>query len=765
MELGNLRLNLSALTPKTNEVTNEKVAETAKRKQKAKTAEPIEESWRRIFASKLSETDRQRLNEVKAAMDAGKLARNPSDCVNKAGNPKAFSKAEAMRLWKTLQESQREETLRKMVENTPENYELITTEVRFQALIEALSNERIIAVDTETTGVDVYTDVIVGLSLTLPNADWHVYIPVDHVNCEQLSREYVLEGLAPVFNDESIGKVLHNAIFDIAMFRRHGFDLKGVAWDTMTAMHMLNENEGDRTLGGAGSFKLKDLAPKYLKTPADTFDALFGRDAQFREVPLDIALVYAAKDTELTWKLYEFQHHHMEKMPTILEYYQTVEIPLLYVIVNLEANGYILDLDFAKEYGEKLHKRAEELRKELISELTPFHEGDGPLNLNSTQQMRPALSKAIGKELPNMDAKKTLKPLKDDYEIIAKLLEYKNIVKLSGTYIDTLPTKQNPTTKRWHSRFNPMGTVTGRFSSGKGEENTTEQGFNVQNQPQEARPMFSPPPGKVLMGADFKAQEIRCVAYLSEEPVLINAFLEERDPYAMMASNFYKRPYEEVYKNADGSDTKERKQMKVVWLATLYGMSDYSLADMLGVNKKDATEFKGELFGSMPKLSAWLKENEDFVRKNGFVWADLKARKRRLPDAKLTRKHIPYGKWNDPKYADAKKHNSRISRALRQATNARVQGSSSIQTKVTMIKAHEYCANKTGWSLWSSVHDELIFEVPEDFTWEEAQDIRDIMLNSYRWGDVVPNGTDIEVMRRWGEGVPVEEWFKTKGDD
>nr|MDF9458024.1 DNA polymerase [Bacillus pumilus] len=103
-----------------------------------------------------------------------------------------------------------------------------------------------------------------------------------------------------------------------------------------------------------------------------------------------------------------------------------------------------------------------------------------------------------------------------------------------------------------------------------------------------------------------------------------------------------------------------------------------------------------------------------------------------------------------------------MNRALRQATNARVQGSSSIQTKVTMIKAHEYCENKPGWKLWSSVHDELIFEVTEDFTREEAQDIRDIMLNSYRWGDVVPNGTDIEVMRKWGEGVPLDEWFKNK---
>jgi DNA polymerase I len=737
----NIQLNL-----RTDHDVSQRVKAAGNRKKAA--TETLDEAWQRILAMKNTDADQARLLEVKAAIQAGTIGRSPADAA------KRFSKAEALRMYKELAERQREDTLRKMVENTPVNYELVTTERQFQSLLTELAHEQIIAVDTETTGVDVYTDVIVGMSFSLPKAGRHVYIPVDHDTPVQLSREYVLEGLAHILYDETIGKVLHNAMFDIAMFRRHGSDLKGVVWDTMTAMHLLNENEP--------SFKLKDLAPQYLGVESDTFDTLFGRDAQFREVPLDIALVYAAKDTHLTWRLYEFQRHHMAKMPTILEYYQTVEVPLLYVIVDLEANGYILDLDFAKEYGEELRKRAEELSDELIETLSPYHEGDEPLNLNSPHQMRPALSKAIGKELPNMDAKKTLKPLAKDFEVVAKLLEYKKITKLSGTYIDTLPLKQNPTTKRWHSRFNPMGTVTGRFSSGKDEEDKSQQGFNVQNQPPEARPMFVAPPGKVLVGADFKAQEIRCVAYLSGEPVLINAFLEERDPYAMMASNFYKRPYEEVYKNADGSDTKERKQMKVVWLATLYGMSKYSLAEMLGVDTKAAVQFQTDLFESMPKLNSWIEGNKKFVEQHGFVWTDKQARKRRLPDAKKQRKQIPFGKWNDPKYEEYRKHNSAISRALRQATNARVQGSSSIQTKVTMLRAHEYCAKKPGWTLWSTVHDELIFEVPEGFTREEVQDIRNLMLNSYAWGDVVPNGTDIEVMRRWGEGIPVEEWFKAK---
>lgn len=731
-----VRLNIGAKSGDTKGVTD-KVRQAGAKKKAA--TETLDEAWARILAMKNNSVpDQAKLLEVRDAMQSGLVGRD--------SDGKRFSKAEALRMYKVLAEQQREQKLADLVESTPENYRLIVTERQFERLVDELKGEDIVAIDTETTGVDVYVDVIVGISITLPKRDYHVYIPVDHCDVEeQLDRQYVLDGLRPMLGDKSVGKVLHNAIFDINMFRRHDVKLTGVVWDTMTAMHLLNENEP--------SYKLKDLAPRYLGCESDTFSELFGKNAQFADVPLDIALVYAAKDTHLTWDLYRFQSDHMKKMPTIYSYYSEVEAPLLEVIADLEANGYVLDIEFAKEYGERLRKEAEELHEYLVAKLTPFHDGDEQINLNSPHQMKPALSKAIGKKLDNLDAKKTLKPLRKEFELIDRLLEYKRITKLSGTYIDTLPTKQNAGTKRWHSRFNPMGTVTGRFSSGKDEEDKSEQGFNAQNQPAEARPMFVAPPGKVLVGADFKAQEIRCVAYMSGEEVLINAFLENRDPYAMMASNFYKRPYEEVYKNADGSDTKERKQMKVVWLATLYGMSKYSLAEMLGADVNAAVKFQTELFESMPQLNAWIEGNRKFVEKNGFVWTDKQARKRRLPDAKLKLKG-----WGDPNFG-------KKNRAMRQATNARVQGSSSIQTKVTMIRAHEYCVNKPGWSLWSSVHDELIFEVPEDFTKEEADDIRRIMVDSYRWGDVLPNGTDIEVMRRWGEGVPLDEWFKQKEEN
>lgn len=284
----------------------------------------------------------------------------------------------------------------------------------------------------------------------------------------------------------------------------------------------------------------------------------------------------------------------------------------------------------------------------------------------------------------------------------------------------------------------------------------------MQNLPEEARPLFTASPGKVIVGADFSSQEIRAVAYLSGEPVLIDAFRKGIDAYSSMAANFYGKPYEEVYKNPDGSDTKERKEMKVVWLATLYGMSNFSLAEMLGITKVEADALQTELFNSMPKLKAWLDNVKEFAQQTGYVWMDRKQRKRRLPEARQQKEYIPYGKYNDSKFEEQRLKNSAINRSLRQSANAVVQGSSAIQTKVTMLALQELCHNREGWSLWSQIHDECLLEIPEDFTEEDIADIERVMVETYPWGDTVENATDIEIQTRWGEGMTIDEWFERK---
>src|SRR5690554_1641533 len=673
--------------------------------------ETLEDAWARILAMKNSDNDLRKLHEVKRAMDEGVIGREPESA------NKRFSKAEALRLHKVLTKQQREQKLADLVANTPDNYVLVADAKELERLVKRALKEPIIAVDTETTGLDVYVDVIVGVSLTLPTEDKHYYIPFEPTQDERALPSELLQTLKPLMETDQVAKVLHNATYDIAMFERHGITLNNVVWDTMTAMHLLNENEP--------SYALKNLATKYLREPSDTFGELFGKDAQFAEIPLDIALVYAAKDTDLTWKLYEFQMTHLSKMPTVLDYYRRVEVPLMYAVYDMERTGFVIDAEYAKEYGTEMKVVIDALEAELKAELNVE-------NINSNKQLKPALERIICEELPNLDAKRTLKPLKKKHAIIAKLLRYRELAKLYSTYISVLPEKIHPVTGRLHARLNANGTVTGRFSSGG-------NGVNLQNQPKEARKLFKAPPGYVIIGADWSQQEVRCAAYFTQEPTLLEAYASGRDVYASLASEFYGKPYEEC-----GDGTPERKAMKVVVLAVMYGMGPGALSDMLDISMDEAKAFMEEFFRKMPNIERWINEAKDFAKKNGYVWMDKQQRKRRLPEAK--RKTRGY----DPE----------VSRALRQGPNAIIQGTSAIQSKTTIVELHKFVKRK-GWALWCTVHDEALVLAPEDFTREDLAEFENVMLNSYVFGNV-PNKTDIEIMRVWGEGMTPEAWFKQK---
>lgn len=690
---------------------------------KAGANETMDEAWARIFAQKNSESDLRKLQAVKAAFEAGKIGREP---VANGKKPKRFSKAEALRLYAQLAERERESKLAELVEKTPENYRLVLSLEELRKVADVpynIVNEPVIAVDTETTGLDVYVDVIVGVSITRPGENLHYYIPFKPTKDERALPAEYLQELKALIESEKIGKVLHNALYDMAMFERHGITLNNVVWDTMTAMQMLNENEM--------SYQLKKLATKYLAEPSDTFEELFGKNAQFADVPLDVALVYAAKDTDLTWRLYQFQLHHLSKTPTILDYYKRVEVPLMYAVYDMERTGFEIDTEYAKEYGKEMKAEIDQLERELVDQL-------GGININSNQQLKPALESIIGETLPNLDAKKTLKPLKNKHAIIATLLHYRELNKLYSTYISVLPEKIHPVTGHLHTRFNPNGTVTGRFSSGG-------NGINLQNQPYAARKLFIAPEGHVIIGADWSQQEVRCAAYFTQEPVLVNAYQSGKDVYTAMAADFYNKPESEC-----GDGTPERKAMKVGVLSALYGTGPSTLAVQLGCTVDEAKAFLAEFFRKLQKVDTWIKETQAYADKHGYVWMDKQQRKRRLPDAKLKARG-----WGDPKRKDKM-------RALRQSSNAVIQGTSAIQSKTTIVELHKLCKRK-GWRLWSQCHDEAFVLVNDTITREELAELESVMLNSYVFGDI-PNKTDIEFYKRWGEGISVDDWFKQNGN-
>lgn len=719
-----------------NNSSNKRLKEVAQVYIDSGAGETYDEAFKRILNSKnIGRIELERIKKVKYALEHGIITREKKPLQS----GRKLSKAEVLRLYKILESKEQENILLKMKEDMPSNYVCVDTKEKLKSMISDLSKNSHLVIDVETTGTDVWSDFIVGYVMTSVLSDTHYYIPTRHETDEmQLDHELVRDSLKPLLENKQISKIGHNIGFDIQMLHNDGIYVKGQLFDTLEAMKLLNENEE--------SFQLKSLASKYLNIPSKTYGELFGNKGFHEVSDLIVATSYAAKDGDITFKLKEFQEKHLsQSFPNIYKYFKEVEMPLIYVICDLERTGMVIDTERAKEYGQEILDDMDSLQ-EAINKVI------GEINLNSPKQLKEALEKHTKRKLSDTNANSTLKPMSKEFPVVKSILKYKELAKLYGTYVETLPTAVKESTGKLMPQYNQNGAKTGRFSS--------SGGVNLQNQSDESRQLFIAPKGKVLIGSDFKAQEIRCVAYLSQEPVLMNAFIDGIDPYANMASRFYNKPYEEVYKNADGSDTKERKEMKVVWLATLYGMSIFSLAEMLGVSKEEAERFQEELFNSMPKLKNWIDDTKDFVQKNGYVEMDKGQRRRRLPMAKEKRYTIPYGKYYSDEYKNQREHNSEINRSLRQAPNAVVQGSSSIQTKKTLIEMYKLCKRKKGWKLWNTVHDEIIIEVPEDFTKEDVNDIYKVMVGSYKWGDKVPNGTDIEVMTRWSEPVSVFEWFK-----
>ncbi len=515
------------------------------------------------------------------------------------------------------------------------------------------------------------------------------------------------------------------------MLDRDGVTLRGLTWDTMEAMKLLNENEP--------TYALKPLVSKYLNDPSSTYGELFGQ-VGFNEIPLDEATAYAAKDGDVTLRFRDFQRYHMSKMPKVYEYFTTIEMPLVPIIVETEKEGYIIDLDFAKRYGDELTQKVEVLSVRVFG-------GLGDINLNSPAQLKPAIENYIGKPIENTNADYTLKPLAKDFPIIQDLLDYREISKLLTTYVDALPTLIKEKTGRVHAGIYQNGARTGRFSSGsdKTEGSVSRDGLiNIQNQPPEARGIFVAPEGYYLVGADFSAQEVRLIASQSKEQILLEAFANDRDPYATLGSEYYGIPYEECYKNNDGTDTRVREEMKVVLLQSIYGASKYGIATSLGITPDEAEKFRLAFFNKYRKIDAFIKETQSFANKNGYVWIGNKQRKRRLPDAK----------------GNTRRYDPKRNRAMRQGPNARIQGLAAIQTKTTLIELDKV-AKERGWKHFGAIHDEVLLLMPEDITEEDIRILDEVMTQTFLL-DGVENGTDIEIQKRWGESITAEEFLRGK---
>lgn len=699
---------------------------------------------------KNSDADKEK---IKAVYDALKNSVLGLDGIN----TKDISKTTVINvLYPKLVAIKKEEMIRHLIENAPTNYHNVTDMTELSYMINCLVSEEVIAVDTEGTGV-THDDVIVGYSITCPKADQHFYVPFRHQTGEKmLPADICMNAIRPFLEDSRVLKVLHNVKFDHEKFLYDEYSINMVNFvDTMILMYVLNENEE--------SYALKKLATKYGKhfgfnDKSDTYEELFGKGG-FENTPLNVAYIYACKDTHLTWSLYQWQLENLKKQPKLWHIAFDIEMPLIPVLLKMHYRGFNLDMGYAEKYLLELQEQISKMEEEL-AEYFP------DINLNSNQQLAEYLYGTL--KLPNNHNgsvdKDALKELADEYVGVKILLEYRKLTKLKSTYIEPLPQKV------WddgflHGEINQMGTKTGRLAS----ENP-----NLQNIPPDARKIFVAPEGKLYMSCDFSKMEIFIACELSGDPNLYDALHSGADVYSVIASKSYGLPIEQC-----GDGTVYRKHAKTALLGCMYGALPFTIAKQVGVSIEEGKEILDNFFNGNPVLTAQIHKCHDLVAAQGYV-ETLQGRKRRFPEipakVKLLKKldQMIYQKtgktgtqWDaelDGIYKAKKipydlrsnwySLNKEIQRAFRQSFNATDQGSGGDICKIALINLDKYFTelNKNlppekHYHIISTIHDEQLMEVPNDIPQEVIDHIDYIMCHTMPLN--VTMRTDIEFYSRY----------------
>lgn len=763
-----------------------KRAKEAQAKQIAKDYEPTwEEVWttgwtrhtgtfkKPIFGTKMTDLDKQRLLDVKQAIETGELGTGVESM-------KKFSKSHALNLYKELKLIRREGIVADMIKNKPDNYKLINSVEELYILYADLSNEDLVALDTETTGLD-HLDTTVGMSLSLDKAGYHVYIPYGHITDEeQIDRKTVMLTLKEQLEREDLRLVLFNAKFDAHMLLKDGIDIRdNIYFDVQIAMHVLNENEPNMSLKG--------LSNKYGKFFGYTdssmgFAELFGKDPiHFIKADMRLAVIYACKDTHLTLLFYKWQMEMFDKQPKLKHVYFDLEQKNTHVSVEMERNGFAMDLDFSRKYGEELQREIQELEEAMERTW-------GDININSPAQLKKLFYEELGYEDPSGKGSvnsKTLEKLGKMYPDVQMIIDYRDIKKLYGTYVEPLPEMVRKDgvsdtgvfvegDERLHGEFNQTGTVTGRYASREP---------NLQNLPPRARKMIVAPEGRLLIGIDLSQIEPRTLAHMSGDPDLQKPYLQGIDLYSTMASNVYNLPYEACLEADDttwrqhGLPKHPRKLMKVGLLAVMYGISEPQLAENLGITKEQAQDMLKSFYKSYPRVSEWMAEKVAHADKHGYV-ETADGRKRRFLGHRdvakqyhaLSKKikaklgYVPDFIWDAGRSLPYKLKRAYwdvylpYSKVERMAVNAVIQGSAADILKKAMIGMYEHVQHKEGWKMIATIHDEVLYEIPETTTPEEITELNDIMISPVKLD--VPLKSDVEVMTVWGSGIPFDEWVE-----
>ena len=592
-------------------------------------------------------------------------------------------------------------------------YQWVNSPAGRSLLLEKLLKQSSVCFDTETTGLDALQAELVGIAFSWEQQKgYYLALPQD-----QEEAQAIIDTFRPFFENPQIEKIGHNLKYDLKVLLKYDLRVAGPLFDTMIAHYLINPDM---------RHNMDVLAETYLNYSPQSITELIGRKGKnqgsMRDVPLDQQTQYAVEDADITLQL----KHHFEKElaeAATTELFKTVELPLVEVLTDMEAEGINLNVNFLNQLSKTLTADIAVLEKDIYGEVGET------FNLASPKQLGVILFEKLKlvdkpkktKTGQYSTAEDILSYLAKDHPIVDKILEWRSLQKLENTYVSALPNDLNPQTLRIHTVYNQAVAATGRLSSNNP---------NLQNIPirtprgQEVRKAFIPRDSDhILMAADYSQIELRIIAALSKDPAMVKAFQNNEDIHAATAARVFDVPIEEV-------NREQRSNAKTVNFGIVYGVSAFGLSQQTKLNRTESKALIDTYYNSYPQLKQYISDQVNFARENGYVSTVL-GRRRYLKDIN-SQNAVVRGA------------------AERNAVNAPIQGSAADIIKLAMIQIHQKIKNENWQSkMLLQVHDELVFDVLKSEREDFEKMVKTEMENAFDIG--LPLLVDIGFGENWLE--------------
>jgi DNA polymerase I len=554
--------------------------------------------------------------------------------------------------------------------------------------------------DTETTDLEPRNAKLVGIGCCWgEETDSMAYIPIGHESGDNLELELVLTNIKPILESGTYPKVLQNAKFDRLVFKNQGINLQGVVFDTMLASYVLNPDS---------SHNLTDLSSRYLGIIPQSYTELVTKGQTIANISIPLVAEYCGMDVWGTYRLHSLLKAELAAAPKLLALLEDIEQPLEPILADMEDRGINIDAEYLKTLSIVLAKDLDR-----IEEATYALAGE-KFNLGSPKQLAQILFEKLELDTKGIRQTKsgystdvnTLEKLQGKHEVVDLILQHRTFSKLKSTYVDALPALIHPKTGRVHTDFNQAVTSTGRLSSSHP---------NLQNIPirtefsRQIRRAFIPAPGWILAAVDYSQIELRILAHLSQEPVLITAYNQNEDIHTVTAKLLFE---------SDTVTSEQRRMGKIINFGVVYGMGAAKFGRETGVKTSEAKIFIEKFYDRYPGIFDYLERVKREAIALGYV-ETVCGRRRYFKFESGKLRGLKGSDPNQINLDDLGNLGVLDAGHLRAAANAPIQGSSADIIKLAMISIDKLLEQYQSKMLLQ-VHDELVLEIPQD-EWEELQ--------------------------------------------